>query len=204
MIEQILRFLDGNIIRPIIDLLGYWGIVLAMTIESACIPLPSELIMPYGGILVSEGKFTLFGIALAGAFGCLIGSVITYWIGLKGGRPLLEKYGKYILITKHDMDLADRFFEKYGSWATFISRLLPVVRTFISLPAGIAKTPFLKFCIHTFTGSFIWCGVLGWVGVKFGDNRQFLKDIMHRFDLAIFLLLIAGLVWYVKRHLKHR
>jgi membrane protein DedA with SNARE-associated domain len=202
MVTEILHFLDCNVIRPVIDLLGYFGIVLAMAIESACIPLPSELIMPYGGILVSEGKFTLIGISFAGAFGCLIGSAATYWIGLKGGRPLLEKYGKYVLISKHDMDLADKFFLKYGSWAAFISRLLPVVRTFISLPAGIAKTNFLKFCIHTFTGSFIWCMALGWIGIKFGDNREFFKALMHKFDFAILIFLIFGIVWYVRRHLK--
>ncbi len=204
MVEHFLSFMDINIVRPMVDVLNYWGIVIAMAIESSCIPLPSELIMPYGGFLVHEGKFSLFGIALAGAFGNLIGSIFTYWIGLKGGRPLLEKYGKYVLISRHDMDLADKFFAKYGDFASFISRLMPVVRTFISLPAGIARTPFIKFCIYTFLGSFIWCGALGWVGIEGGKRLPMLKALLHKFDAAIVVLIVLGIVWYVRRHLKHR
>ncbi len=204
MVENILKMLSENIVNPLITVLHYWGIVIAMAIESSCIPLPSELIMPYSGFLAHEGKFTLLGIALAGAFGNLIGSIITYWIGLKGGRPLLEKYGKYVLISKRDMDLADRFFAKYGDFASFISRLLPVVRTFISLPAGIARTPFIKFCIYTFLGSFIWCYALGWVGFEGGKRIEFLRALLHKFDAAIVVLIVLGIVWYVRRHLKHR
>ena len=196
--------LDANIVHPLITALHYWGIVIAMAIESSCIPLPSELIMPYAGLLVQQREFTLFGISLAGAFGNLIGSILTYWIGLKGGRPLLEKYGKYVLISKRDMDLADRFFAKYGDFASFISRLLPVVRTFVSLPAGIARTPFIKFCIYTFLGSFIWCGVLGWVGIEGAKRLPMLKAILHQFDAVIVVLIVLGIVWYVRRHLKHR
>jgi len=201
MVEKLIKYLASFIIAGITTM-GYFGIVLMMAIESACIPLPSEIIMPFSGYLVFTGKFTMFGIAFAGALGCLLGSVITYWIGLKGGRPLLEKYGKYVLITHHDMDLADRFFAKYGDWATFISRLLPVVRTFISLPAGIARTPFLKFCIFTFIGSFIWCWFLGWVGLKMGEHWDTLGGYFHKFDLLIGVVIIVGVGLYIYRHLR--
>jgi membrane protein DedA with SNARE-associated domain len=191
-------------IKSGISAMGFWGIVLMMAIESSCIPLPSEIIMPFSGYLalVEPGRFTLFGIALAGALGCLFGSAFTYFVGLYGGRPLLERYGKYILITKHDMEAGDRFFEKYGDIAIFISRLLPVVRTFISLPAGIAKVRFWKFCVYTLTGSFIWCFLLGYVGYKFGENLETFRNILHTFDWAIGIFILAGALYYLYRHLR--
>ena len=143
MIETIISYLAGFIIAAI-SLLGYGGVILMMAIESACIPLPSEIIMPFSGYLVSTGRFSLIGVSLAGAVGCVVGSVIAYWIGYYGGRPMAEKYGKYVLVTKHDLDIADKFFNKYGNTAVFISRLLPVVRTFISLPAGISRMNFWR------------------------------------------------------------
>ncbi|MCX6811206.1 MAG: DedA family protein, partial [Candidatus Berkelbacteria bacterium] len=138
MIHSILAAISGFIIATI-STLGYGGIVLLMAIESACIPLPSEVIMPFSGFLVFDGRFNLWLIALAGAVGCVVGSVIAYWVGMYGGRPLIERYGKYILISHHDLDLADRWFNKHGDVAIFFSRLLPVVRTYISFPAGIAR-----------------------------------------------------------------
>lgn len=187
-----------------ISTMGYSGIVLMMAIESACIPLPSEIIMPFSGYLVAKGQFTLFWVSFAGALGCLVGSIPTYYVGLLGGRPLLEKYGKYVLISKHDMEIADKFFAKYGDLATFISRLLPVVRTFISLPSGIAKTNFPKFCLYTFIGSFVWCWFLAWIGLKLGENWNTLGGYFHKFDAVIGILLLAGAVWYVRRHIKQK
>ncbi len=191
-------------IKASIFKMGYAGIALMMAVESACIPLPSEIIMPFSGFLVFERHFSMLGISFAGALGCLLGSVPTYLVGLYGGRPLLEKYGKYILVSHHDMRIADKFFAKYGDMAIFISRLLPVVRTFISLPAGIAKTNFPKFCLYTFVGSFLWCWFLGWIGFKLGQNWNTLGSYFHKFDAIIGIIILAGAVWYVRRHLKQK
>ena len=160
--------------------------------------------MPFSGYLVYTGQFKMLWVAFAGALGCLVGSIPTYFVGLYGGRPLLEKYGKYILISKHDMAMADKFFEKYGDLATFISRLLPVVRTFISLPSGIAKTNFPKFCLYTFLGSLVWCWFLAWVGFKMGEHWDTLGVYFHRFDIVIGIIILAGAIWYVRRHLKQK
>ena len=143
-----------------------------MGIESACIPLPSEIIMPFGGYLVysQPAKYGIWMMGVAGAFGCVLGSVLAYYVGMLGGRPLVEKFGKYILIRHKDLDKADAFFEKFGDWAIFISRLLPVVRTFISFPAGVSKMPFWKFIIFTFLGSLPWCIVLAWIGKALGPK----------------------------------
>ncbi len=203
MIETIISYLASFIIAGI-SMLGYGGVVLMMAIESACIPLPSEIIMPFSGYLVSTGKFSLWGVSLAGASGCVIGSVIAYWIGYYGGRPMAEKYGKYVLVTKHDLDIADNFFNKYGNTAVFISRLLPVVRTFISLPAGIARMNFWQFVTYTFLGSLPFCLFLAYIGKKLGDNWDTLGVYFHKFDLVIGIIIVAGLIWFVRRHLNLR
>jgi len=193
-----------NFVISTISTLGYPGVALLMAIESACIPLPSEIIMPFSGFLVATGRFNLWGIALAGGIGNTIGSIITYAIGRYGGRPLLEKYGKYILISHRDIDLSDKFFQKHEALAAFFGRLLPVVRTFISLPAGIAKAAFWQFVVYTFVGSFIWSLLLGFIGMKMGENWNTLRDKLHGFDVAIIILIIIGAVWWVYRHIKHR
>lgn len=188
----------------VIDSLGYPGIVLLMAIESACIPLPSEIIMPLAGYLVTTGRFDLYWAATAGAIGCNVGSVLAYEIGYYGGRPLVEKYGSYILMSRHDIDMADRFFKKYGAWAIFIGRLLPVIRTFIALPAGIARMPRIPFHIYTFLGSWPWCFGLAWLGMKLGTHWQDLKPYFMQFKIPIILLLVAGTVWFVWTHWKNR
>lgn len=200
MVADLISVLASFIIWGI-DLLGYGGVALMMGIESACVPLPSEIIMPFSGYLVSIGKFSLWGVALAGAIGCVLGSAVAYWVGAWGGRVAIEKYGKYILITKHDLDLADKFFAKYGNAAVFISRLLPVIRTFISLPAGIAKMDFPKFIVYTFLGSLPFCYFLAYVGKKLGDNWNTLGVYFHKFDLAIGVVILIGVIWFVKRHI---
>jgi membrane protein DedA with SNARE-associated domain len=183
---------------------GYLGIVILMAIESACIPLPSEIIMPFSGYLVFRGDFELFRTGLAGAFGCVLGSVPAYYLGLYGGRPLVERYGKYVLISHRDLDLADRWFDRYGDWAIFFSRLLPVVRTFISFPAGVAGMNFTRFVIYTLIGSFPWCLGLAYIGMKLGENWDTLGVYFHRFDIVIGILFLLGALYYIWRHLKGR
>ncbi len=179
----------------LIESLGYWGIFLGMTIESACIPLPSEIIMPFAGYVVWEGQMTLWGITIAGTLGNLAGSLIAYYIGWKGGRPLLEKYGKYILITHSKLNLADEWFEKYGHEAVLIGRMLPGVRTFISLPAGITHMDLKKFIIYTVVGSLPWCFALGYIGVLMGPQWETIKSYMHLFDLIVGIGVVAFLAY---------
>ncbi|OPX57683.1 MAG: hypothetical protein A4E25_02058 [Methanobacterium sp. PtaB.Bin024] len=183
----------------LIESLGYWGIFLAMTLESACIPLPSEIIMPFAGFVVWEGELTLWGITLVGALGNLFGSMIAYYVGLKGGRPLLEKYGKYILITPSKLNLADEWFSKYGQEAVLISRVLPGLRTFISLPAGITHMDLKKFIVYTFFGSLPWCFVLGYIGVLMGPEWEIIKGYMYVFDIIVgigVVIFLAYLIYY--------
>lgn len=206
MIERILSWLAG-ITVAVISAGGYVGVMLLMAIESACVPLPSEIIMPFAGYLVFTGRFNLFWAATAGALGCNLGSVIAYEIGCYGGRPLIEKYGRYIWFSRHDLDLAERFFERFGSAAVFLGRLLPVIRTFIALPAGLARMPRLKFHIYTFVGSWPWCFALAWIGMKLGERWATdprLRNALHRLDLVIALLLLAGAAWFVRSHWRNR
>jgi len=203
MIEQILSAVT-NFIISVIDSSSYIGIALLMAIESAAIPLPSEVIMPFSGFLVSEGRFTLFGISLAGAAGSVLGSWVTYWLGKYGGRPLVVKYGRYVLISEHDLDIADRFFTRFGTWATFLGRVLPVVRTYISIPAGISRVKFIPFTVATFAGSLIWSYFLGWVGFKLGENWESLSGYFHQVDWIIVTLVVIGAAWWILRHIKNR
>ncbi len=195
-------------IQSVISTLSYPGVVLLMAIESACIPLPSEVIMPFAGFLVYTGRFSsLWLVATMGAIGCNLGSVLAYEVGAYGGRPLIEKYGRYILMNKHDLERSDHFFQRYGSITVFLGRLLPVIRTFIALPAGIARMPRGKFHLYTFLGSWPWCYVLAYVGFKLGerwDSDPRLKQWFHRFDLAIVLVLVAGILWFVWSHWRNR
>lgn len=179
----------------LIESLGYYGIFLGMTIESACIPLPSEIIMPFAGFVVWEGKMTLWGITLVGALGNLFGSLIAYYVGLKGGRPLLEKYGKYILISKSKLNMADEWFEKYGHETVLIGRMLPGVRTFISLPAGVTQMDLKKFIIYTLIGSLPWCFILGYIGVLMGPQWDKIRGYMHMFDLIVGICVVAFLAY---------
>jgi len=181
---------------------GYVGVAAMMAIESANIPLPSEAIMPTAGILVQQGKMDFHLAALAGAIGCVIGSIPSYFLGMFGGRPFLEKYGKYFLLKTRDLELADKWVDKYGDITFFICRMLPVVRTFISFPAGVLKAHFLMFVVYTFIGSLIWCYFLTWVGIKFGENMEMFVDLWHKFDVAIVLFCVAAFGFYLYHHLK--
>jgi membrane protein DedA with SNARE-associated domain len=202
MIAQLLSILAGFIVATI-SRLGYGGIVLLMTIESACIPLPSEIIMPFSGYLVYRGEMQLQLVALAGAVGCVIGSLAAYYAGVLGGRPLIERYGKYILISHHDLALADRWFQRHGDITVFIGRLLPVIRTFIAFPAGVARMGLWRFNIYTFIGSYLWCLALAWIGMKLGEHWNTLGVYFHSFDTVIGIVLLVAAIWYVRRHLSH-
>lgn len=203
MIESILGALSHFVIKTI-EAFGYFGIFFCMVVESANIPLPSEIIMPFSGYLASQGTFTLWGVALAGALGNMVGSMLSYGLGAYGGRPFLEKYGKYLLISAKDLSWADHWFDKYGDKATFIARMLPVVRTFISLPAGIARMNFFKFTLYSFLGSLPWCFGLAYVGLKFGENWEALRGYFHYLDILIILALLLGIAYFVWHHLDLR
>jgi len=201
--RQILVLLSTVVIW-IINSLGYTGIVVAMAIESACIPLPSEVIMPFSGYLVSQGRFSLWGVSLAGALGCTLGSAVAYTAGAYGGRPFIMKYGRYFLISSHELDLADRWFARYGMAATFISRLLPVIRTFISLPAGIARVPVIPFLALAFLGSLPWSWALAYIGMLLGEHWDRVGGVLHSLDVVIVLALVAGVAWFLWRHWPRR
>jgi len=203
MTEKILAILFV-FIKSVIAATGYGGIAFLMAIESACIPLPSELIMPFAGYLVYEGSLRLLLVATAGAIGCNLGSLVAYEIGCYGGRPLVERYGRWILLTRRELDWADRFFFRWGYLAVFIARLLPVIRTFIALPAGIARMPRGRFHVYTFLGSWPWCFALAWLGMKLGQNWRTLGKYFHQFDLLIGLTLAAGIVWFAWSHWQNR
>ncbi|MGH9503858.1 MAG: DedA family protein [Terriglobales bacterium] len=191
-------------IKSVVAATGYGGITLLMAIESACIPLPSELIMPFAGYLVYEGSMNLLWVATAGAIGCNLGSLVAYEIGHYGGRPLVEKYGRFILMGKRELNWADRFFSRWGYLAVLIARLLPVVRTFIALPAGVARMPRGRFHIYTFLGSWPWCLGLAWLGMKLGENWRELGKYFHQFDLVIGIALAAAIIWFVWSHWQNR
>jgi len=206
MIARIISVVSVFIIG-VISSAGYLGIVVLMAIESACIPLPSEVIMPFSGYLVYAGRFHLLWVATAGAIGCNLGSVIAYEIGFFGGRPLVERYGSYILLSQRELDWADHFFVRWGNAAVFIARLLPVIRTFIALPAGIARMPRLRFHVYTFVGSWPWCLVLAYIGMKLGERWETdprLKLWFHRFDAVILAALLAAAAAFLWSRWAHR
>ncbi|AYJ86741.1 DedA family protein [Sphingomonas paeninsulae] len=206
MIENIIGWLAGFIVA-FISATGYLGVALLMAIESACIPLPSEIIMTFAGYLVATGQLNLWLVATAGAIGCNIGSVIAYEAGKRGGRPIVERWGRYILIDKHDLDRADVFFAKHGSVAVLIGRLLPVIRTFIAFPAGVARMPLGKFHFYTFIGSWPWCFMLAWVGMKLGsawDTDPRVKAAFHDAHLIIVAVILVAGVWFVWHKLRKR
>jgi membrane protein DedA with SNARE-associated domain len=202
MISSFIEFLAGIVI-DIISALGYVGVFLAMAIESACIPLPSEIIMPFSGYLVYTGEFNLVLVGIVGALGNLAGSLLAYWVGARGGRPLVEKFGKYVLLSHHDLDVADRWFAKYGRSTVFFTRLMPVIRTFISFPAGISRMKLTTFSLFTFLGALPWSIFLAYVGFKMGENWDTLGGYFRKADILIGVLIVAGLAWYVWRHLNN-
>jgi membrane protein DedA with SNARE-associated domain len=219
MVKAIFTVLGGFCVYVMASL-SYFGIALLMGIESACIPLPSELIMPYAGALSHDGVraalsaqygvslpvFNLLLAAVAGALGCNLGSEVAYWVGAKGGRPAIERYGRYLLVSKHELELADRWFATRGDIIIFVARMLPVVRTFIAFPAGVARMNRTKFHVYTFAGSLPWCLGLAYVGQELGvrllDERSPLKSFMHKFDAAIAAVIVAAAAYFVWSRVK--
>ncbi len=223
MVKAIFYVIGGFCVL-VMGTLGYIGIALLMGIESACIPLPSELIMPYAGAMsdpavgaalvdtyktagvTSLPQFNLWLAALAGAIGCNLGSELAYWVGAKGGRAAIERYGRYVLMSKHELEIADKWFAKRGEAIVFFARLLPVIRTFIAFPAGVARMNRTKFHVYTFAGSFPWCLGLGYVGQRLGvellGENSPLKHAMHKFDLVIGLVIVAAAAFFIYSRLK--
>jgi len=193
-------------ITNVYDAIGWPGVIFLMGIESAAIPFPSELIMPLAGWLLIEAKgdsaWMLLTAGFYGALGNLLGSWVAYWISYKGGRPLLKKYGKYVLVTQHEVDQAETWFKKYGELAVFASRMLPVVRTFISVPAGIARMNFWKFSFYTFVGSYPWSLGLAYGGFKLGENWEDMRQVMRPFDFPIAAIIAVAVAWFIYRRIK--
>ncbi|HET9961415.1 MAG TPA: DedA family protein [Nitrospiraceae bacterium] len=195
LVEELGRFVIAAISR-----FGYTGILITMAIESACIPLPSEIIMPFSGYLVSTGEFSMLGVTLAGALGNVLGSLVAYYAGLWGGRPFVERYGRYVLVSHRDLDMADRWFLKHGEAAVLISRLLPVVRTFISLPAGIARMNVTRFVLFTFIGAVPWCYFLAYIGLVMGERWNQLRTYFHHMDLIIGAAVVVAAGYFLWSH----
>ncbi len=196
--QQLVEFL-----QRLYHTIGWPGVVVIMTLESANIPIPSEVTMPLAGWMLTSSRTAaaLWG-GFYGALGCTLGSVLSYALGAYGGRPFLEKYGRYVLVTPHDLDRADRWFARWGDATAFFSRMLPIVRTFISLPAGVAKMRFPTFTLYTFVGSFIWAAVLAVAGYEFGARWERIREIMRPFDIPIAIVLVVGFALYVWHHVR--
>ena len=202
MIEKFIAFL-GELIKSVNSAGGYKGIVALLALNSSGIPIPSEVILPFSGYLVHLGRFNLILVAVVGAIGCNIGSAIAYWIGAKGGRPLVERYGKWVLMGHHDLDRMTGFFDRFGSITILVGRMLPIVQTYVAFPAGIARMSRLRFHIYTTVGSLIWYFCLAWAGMKLGaawDTDPRMHEWFHRFHLVVLGALALGVVWFVWSH----
>jgi len=202
MSEKIIALLIGAIASG-----GYASVALLMAIQSACIPIPSEVIMPLAGYALAHTQVQLIILATVASLASNLGSIPAYWVGAKGGRPMVERYGSMMLLSRRDLDLVDHFFDKYGSITVLIGRMLPIVRTFIAFPAGVAKMNQLRFHIYTFIGSWPWCYALAYIGMKLGaswnTNPRF-KEVFHRFHLGVEAVIVIGFIWFVVSHWKNR
>jgi membrane protein DedA with SNARE-associated domain len=202
MSQKIIALLVGAIASG-----GYLSVIVLMAIQSACIPIPSEVIMPLAGYALAHTQLQLIILATVASLASNLGSIPAYWVGARGGRPMVERYGSYLLLSRRDLDLVDHFFARYGSITVLIGRMLPIVRTFIAFPAGVAKMNQVRFHIYTFIGSWPWCYVLAYVGMKLGaqfnTNPRF-KEIFQRFHHSVEALLIVGFLWFVISHWKNR
>jgi membrane protein DedA with SNARE-associated domain len=202
MSEKLIALLIGAITAG-----GYPAVILLMAIQSACIPIPSEVIMPLAGDALAHSRWDLIILATVASLASNLGSIPAYWVGAHGGRPMVERYGSYLLLSRHDLDRVDHFFSRFGSITVLIGRMLPIIRTFIAFPAGVAKMNQLRFHIYTFIGSWPWCYALAWVGMKLGatwNTDPRFKAIFHRFHLGVELVIIGGFIWFVVSHWKNR
>jgi membrane protein DedA with SNARE-associated domain len=202
MSEKIVALLVGVIASG-----GYAAVVVLMAVQSACIPLPSEVIMPLAGYALAHTQMQLVLLATVASLASNLGSIPAYWVGAKGGRPMVERYGRWLLLSRHDLDRVDHYFAKFGSITVLVGRMLPIVRTFIAFPAGVAKMNQVRFHIYTFVGSWPWCYGLAYVGMKLGDKWNTdprLKAVFQRFHLGVELVILVGVVWFVASHWKNR
>jgi membrane protein DedA with SNARE-associated domain len=185
----------------------YALVLLLMAVQSACVPIPSEVIMPFAGAQIAHSQWDLIVLATLCSIASNLGSIPAYWVGAKGGRPMVERFGKYVLLGQSDLDRAEHFFNRFGSITVLVGRMLPIIRTFIALPAGIAKMNQFRFHLYTFIGSWPWCYALAWVGMKLGDKWQTdprFKEVFHRFHLGVEAVLLVGIIIFVWSHWKHR
>ncbi len=197
--------ITGPIVEWATDLIGNWGlwaVFLLMVLESACIPVPSEAIMLFAGFAVSDGEMSMAGAVAAGVVGNLLGSWLAYWVGLYGGRPFVDRYGRFVLLSHHKLEVAERWFARYGAAAVFFSRMLPIVRTFISLPAGAAKMPFWRFGVYTLAGCVPWVAMLAYVGLAVGENWERMQGYLHYVDYAVLAAAVALVIWLVVKRLR--
>lgn len=186
---------------------GYAAVVLLMAIQSACIPIPSEVIMPLAGYALAHTQMQLVLLATVASLASNLGSIPAYWVGAKGGRPMVERYGSWLLLSRRDLDRVDHFFARYGSITVLIGRMLPIIRTFIAFPAGVARMNQARFHVYTFIGSWPWCYVLAWVGMRLGasfDSDPRFKAVYHRFHLGVEVLLLIAVVWFLWTHWRNR
>jgi membrane protein DedA with SNARE-associated domain len=202
MSEKILALLVGLVAAG-----GYGAVVLLMAIQSACVPIPSEIIMPLAGYALAHTQMQLVLLATVASLASNLGSIPAYWVGAKGGRPMVERYGSWLLLSRRDLDRVDHFFARFGSVTVLIGRMLPIVRTFIAFPAGVARMNQVRFHIYTFVGSWPWCYVLAYVGMRLGasfDSNPRFKALFHRFHLGVEIVLLAAILWFVWTHWRNR
>lgn len=202
MSEKIIALLVGAIASG-----GYLSVIVLMAIQSACIPIPSEVIMPLAGYALAHTQLQLIILATVASLASNLGSIPAYWVGARGGRPMVERYGSYLLLSRHDLDRVDSFFVRFGSIAVLIGRMLPIIRTFIAFPAGVAKMNLVRFHLYTFLGSWPWCYVLAYVGMKLGaswNTDPRFKAVFQRFHVGVEVVIVAAFVWFVVSHWKNR
>lgn len=192
-----------NFATDVVGSYGVWAVFLLMILESACIPVPSEAIMVFGGFLAGQGKVGFWPVVIAGVAGNLVGSWIAYWVGLKKGRDWALQW-HWLHITPERLDKADAWFARYGDWAVLIARVLPIIRTFISFPAGVARMPFWRFTVFTVIGCIPWVTLLAWLGVLVGDNWDSVQHKLHYFDYAVAVAIVVGIIWMVVRYRRRR
>lgn len=186
---------------------GYVAVAILMAIQSACIPIPSEVIMPLAGYALAHSQMDLILLATVASFASNLGSIPAYWVGARGGRPMVERYGSFLLLSRRDLDLVDKFFDRFGSITVLIGRMLPIVRTFIAFPAGVARMNQVRFHVYTFVGSWPWCYALAYVGMRLGaswNTDPRFKAIFERFHLGVEAVLVVLIVLFVWTHWKNR
>jgi membrane protein DedA with SNARE-associated domain len=181
---------------------GYWGAAFLMMLESMVAPVPSELVMPFVGFLVVEGKFDLVPAILVTSLASIIGSLVSYYVGYYGGRPIVLKVGRYLLLNREHLEWTERWFARHGSWTIFVSRFIPVVRHLISIPAGLGRMRLLPFCIYTLIGATMWNSFLLWCGYVLRQNWKLVEQYTHELDIAVALGLVICIIWFVVTHVR--